>query len=45
MTQQSEPAFIVDITRTPEVLHVDTMFGNEGEGLLHACISSRIYNL
>ena len=22
------------------ILHVETMFGNEGEGFLHACISS-----
>ena len=26
-----------------EILHVETMFGNEGEGFLHACISSIIW--
>ncbi len=26
------------------ILHVETMFGNEGEGFLHACISSSIFN-
>ncbi len=25
-----------------KILHVETMFGNEGEGFLHACISSYI---
>ncbi len=25
-----------------KILHVETMFGNEGEGFLHACISSII---
>ncbi len=25
------------------ILHVETMFGNEGEGFLHACISSLCY--
>ncbi len=24
------------------ILHVKTMFGNKGEGLLHACISSLV---
>ncbi len=28
-----------------KILHVETMFGNEGEGFLHACISSLAYIL
>ena len=34
--------FSVDIIG---ILHVKTMFGNKGEGLLHACISSINFDL
>ncbi len=45
MTLHANPLYLLfgSVLILFRILHVETMFGNQGEGFLHACISSEYF--